>query len=210
MNFSSNPQQNKEIPTKAEGNWIEHPLTLESDNYCLLPLEMEHFKDLLEISKDKRIWEFYIVDGSNSEKLLQSWNTATIERKEGNQYPFVIKTKKDNKIIGSTHFLNIQPEHKKLEIGWTWIHPNYWNTNANKECKKLLLTYCFETLKANRVQLQTDENNIRSRKAIEKIGGKFEGILRNDLIRDNDTIRSSAYYSIISTDWAILKKQIFH
>ena len=123
------------------------------------------------------------------------------ERKKGNQFPFVIFHKHNKKLIGSTRFLDIQPKHKKLEIGSTWLHLDYWATEVNLECKLLLLTYCFENLQTIRVQLKTDENNIRSRKAIEKIGGQFEGILRNDMIRANNTIRNSAYYSILINEW---------
>ena len=101
--------------------------------------------------------------------------------------------------------MDIQPTHKKLEIGWTWLHPDYWTTKLNLECKYLLLTYCLEQIEAFRVQLKTDENNIRSRKAIVKIGGQFEGIIRNDMIRDNGTKRNSAYFSIIDSDWPMIK-----
>ncbi len=104
--------------------------------------------------------------------------------------------------------MDIQPNHKKLEIGWTWLHPDYWGTEVNLECKLLLLTYCFEELKTYRVQFKTDENNIRSRKAIEKIGGKFEGILRHDMIRDNGTKRNSAYFSIIDSEWGDVKRAL--
>ena len=97
--------------------------------------------------------------------------------------------------------MNIEPVHKKLEIGWTWLHPEYWASEINLECKLLLMTFCFEEWNAVRVQLKTDENNIRSRKAIEKIGGQFEGVLRNDMIRDNGTNRNSVYFSILDTEW---------
>ena len=99
-----------------------------------------------------------------------------MERGNGTQFPFIIFHKLENRIIGSTRFLDIQEKHLKLEIGWTWLDPNYWGTAINLECKLLLLTFCFETLKTTRVQFKTDENNLRSRKAIEKIGGQFEGI----------------------------------
>ena len=104
--------------------------------------------------------------------------------------------------------MDIFPKHKKLEIGSTWLHPGYWATEINLECKLLLLTYCFEELKAVRVQLKTDENNIRSRKAIEKIGGQFEGVLRNEIIRDNGTKRNSAIYSIIDEEWTAKKERL--
>lgn len=182
-------------------NWIGYPLTLQGQTVDLLSLEEMHFAELETLAKDKRIWEFYPFDGSDPGTFLNVFNTAITEREKGNQFPFVILHKRENRIIGSTRFLDIQVKHKKLEIGSTWLHPDYWATEINLECKLLLLTYCFENLHAVRVQLKTDENNLRSRKAIEKIGGRFEGILRNDMIRDNGTKRNSAYYSVIDEEW---------
>ena len=90
------------------------------------------------------------------------------------------------------------------------MHPDYWATAINYECKLLLLTFCFEKLQAVRVQLKTDEHNWRSRKAIEKIGARYEGILRHDMIRENGTIRNSAYFSIIDSEWPETKQQLQH
>lgn len=182
-------------------NWIKYPTILTGQSVDLIPLDTEHFAALEALAKDKRIWEFYAFDGSNSERFLGILTDALNEREKGTQFPFVIFHKPGNKIIGSTRFLDIQASHKKLEIGSTWLHPDFWATKVNLECKLLLLTYCFENLQALRVQLKTDENNLRSRKAIEKIGGQFEGILRNDMLRDNNTKRNSAYYSIIDEEW---------
>lgn len=182
-------------------NWIKYPTTLTGQTILLISLEKPHFEELETLAKDKGIWEFYPFDGTNSEKFINAFATALIERENGNQFPFVIFHKQGKKIIGSTRFLDIQPKHTKLEIGWTWLHPDYWATEVNFECKLLLLTYCFEELQTTRVQFKTDENNIRSRKAIQKIGGKFEGILRNDMIKDNSTKRNTAIYSIIDEEW---------
>ncbi|MCW3091733.1 MAG: acetyltransferase [Ferruginibacter sp.] len=182
-------------------NWIPFPTQLTGETVNLVPLEKEHFAQLETLAKDKRIWEFYAYDGSNPAIFQNIFTTALLEREKGTQFPFVIFHQPENRMIGSTRFLDIQSNHKKLEIGSTWLHPGYWATAVNLECKLLLLTYCFETLHAVRVQLKTDENNTRSRKAIEKIGGQFEGILRNDMIRDNNTRRNSAYYSIIEEEW---------
>jgi RimJ/RimL family protein N-acetyltransferase len=169
------------------------------ENVDLIPLDKTHFEELARLARDRRIWEFYAMDGTDPAKLVNA--SALAEREQGNQYPFVIFGKQANKIIGSTRYLDVQPAHRKLEIGWTWLHPDYWATAVNLECKLLLLTHCFETLKASRVQLKTDENNVRSRNAIQKIGGQFEGVLRNDMIRDNNTKRNSAYYSLIEEEW---------
>lgn len=189
-------------------NWIKQSTILKGKVVDLIPLKEEHYNELEKLSKDKTIWKYYIFDGTDTEKFFEALNNALEEKKKGAQYPFVIYHKAEKKIIGSTRFLDIQPNHKKLEIGWTWLHPDYWGTEVNLECKLLLLTFCFEQLQTVRVQLKTDENNLRSRKAIEKIGGQFEGILRNEQLRDNGTNRNSAIYSILDSEWNQVKEKI--
>ncbi len=189
-------------------NWIPYPLTLTGETVELISLEKNHFAELDTLAKDKRIWEFSLSDNTDSVVMLEVLNLALIEREDGNQYPFAIFHKQHKKLIGSTRFLEIEPKHRKLEIGATWLHPTYWATEVNLECKLLLLTYCFETLKTARVQLRADENNVRSRKAIAKIGAQFEGILRNDLIRDNGTNRNSAYFGMIDKEWSEKKQKL--
>ncbi len=190
-------------------NWISKGTSLHGETVNLIPLEKNHFSELLILAADKKIWEFYTLDGSIPARISEELEKGLIEKERGTQFPFVIVHKLTNKIIGSTRFLDIHPEHRKLEIGWTWLAPQYWATEINLECKLLLLTFCFEQLHTVRVQLKTDERNIRSRKAIEKIGGKFEGILRNEMIRDNGTFRNSAIYSIIDTEWKELKHVLY-
>ncbi|HTN44838.1 MAG TPA: GNAT family protein [Flavipsychrobacter sp.] len=189
-------------------NWIPYPLELRGENILLKSYGETDLDDLLCIAADKRIWEYYAVDGSDTGKLKHSFLTAIEERNKNLQYPFVIVDKHTKQVIGSTRFLDLQPQHKKLEIGWTWLHPSYWGTPVNPECKLLLLSYCFEVLNTYRVQLKTDVLNIRSRTAIEKIGAKFEGIFRNDMVRDNNTKRDSAYYSITNEEWEAVKSEL--
>lgn len=187
---------------------IPHPTVLSGGLVELRPLEKEHFGELEALSKDQRIWEFYALNGGDSNVLLPALEAGLDERERGVAYPFVIYHKADGKLIGSTRFIDIQPGHHKLEIGWTWLHPDYWATAVNFECKLLLLTFAFEALGAYRVQFKTDVLNMRSRKAIEKIGGKFEGILRNDMVRGNGTQRDSAYFSIVESEWPETKQRL--
>lgn len=182
-------------------HWIDSATNLTGETVDLIPMTEGHYSELESIAKDKRIWQHYVYDGSDSKRFRQIIDDASLQQENGRQFPFVIIYKPTNEIIGSTRFLDIDFKNKKLEIGSTWLHPDYWQTEVNPECKLLLLTFGFETLKALRIQLKTDENNIRSRKAIEKIGGVFEGIHRNDMLRDNNTHRNSAYYSIIEEEW---------
>jgi len=185
--------------------WIQHPTSLVGQMVDLIPLEKEHFEELFLAASDKRLWEFIPTNCSEKEKFYTIYSIALEEREKGNHYPFIIYHKVSKKIIGSTRLFDIVPKDKKLEIGWTWLTQEYWGTPINFECKLLLLTYCFETLKTIRVQIKTSDTNLRSRKAIEKIGAHFEGILRKDRIRDDGTSRNAAYYSIIDDEWETVK-----
>jgi RimJ/RimL family protein N-acetyltransferase len=188
--------------------WIKHPVSLQGQIVDLLPMEEKHFDDLLAAASDKRIWEFYTGDWSVREKFIEIYSRSLAMREKGIEYPFVIFHKAENKIIGSTMFLDIVPYDKRLEIGGTWLMPQYWATAVNFDCKLALLTFCFETLHVHRVQLKTQHNNKRSWKAIEKIGGIYEGILREHMLRDDGTYRSSAYFSILESEWMEVKKKL--
>ncbi len=183
--------------------WIQHPVILEGDRVKLVPLEHAHFDELTEVGRQEQIWEHISINGADSERLMLHLKSAILKRATGEQYPFTVIDKLSGKIIGSTFLHNIFPEHRKLEIGWTWYDPAYWRTGYNRECKLLLLTYCFETLKSVRVQLQTDENNTRSRSAILGIGATFEGVMRKERMRANGTFRNTAMYSIIDDEWPV-------
>lgn len=182
-------------------NWIPHPTILSGKIVDLIPLEKEHFDELYNAASDKDLWKLIPTDCSIKSNFIDSYNASLTAREKGAEYPFVIYHKARGKMVGSTRFFEIFPEHKKLEIGWTWIIKDYWGTAVNLECKLLLLTFCFEKLKTNRVQLKTKDTNYRSRKAIEKIGASFEGILRKDKIQKDGTTRNAAYYSILDDEW---------
>lgn len=104
--------------------------------------------------------------------------------------------------------MDIDYQQKRLEIGFTWITPTKWRTPINTECKYLLLKYAFEQLSVNRVQIKTDHENKRSQAAIERLGAKKEGILRNHMIRSNGTIRNTVVYSIIDSEWSDVKLRL--
>ncbi|MEO8088476.1 MAG: GNAT family protein [Bacteroidota bacterium] len=184
-----------------EENWIPHPTVLTGKVIELMPLEQKHFAELLDAASDKRIWEFYPGDWSKKETFEKIYNGVLSSRDKGHDYPFVIFHKPTQRIIGSTRLMDIVPYDKRLEIGGTWMMPEYWASVVNIDCKLTLLTYCFETLQTHRVQLKTQHNNMRSRKAIEKIGGIYEGIIREHMLKDDGTYRSSAYFSILENEW---------
>ncbi len=184
---------------------LHSDLDLRGDYVRLVPLERTHLPALQSIAADQRIWEHYLYDCSQPDVFHREMENAFVQRELGHHFPFVIKQRDTDDIVGSTRLLDIQPAHRKVEIGWTWMHPDTWGSVLNLEAKLLLLQLCFEELHVVRVLLKTDERNTRSRKAIEKIGAQFEGILRNDMIRDNGTCRNSAYYSIIDSEWMMIR-----
>jgi RimJ/RimL family protein N-acetyltransferase len=186
-------------------NWLQHPVHLHNEYIRLEPLSSAHFDALLEIAHQPEIWQYLPMDGTDKATLLNELKAAVLRRAKGEEYAFTIFDNKTNEIIGSTRIYNMFPEHRKLEIGWTWYSPKVWGKGHNVACKLLLLTYAFETLKTVRIQFQAHDKNLRSRAAIQKIGATFEGILRNDRIRYNGEHRNTAVYSIIDSEWEGVK-----
>lgn len=194
--------------TITNKTWISHPTLLKGDTVTLIPLESHHLEELYLVSADKELWKLVPTDCSDRDTFFLAYTNAIQARELGTQYPFVIQDNRTTKLIGSTRLFEIYEADKKLEIGWTWIAQEYWGTSVNLECKLLLMSYCFDVLKTNRVQLKTKDTNIRSRKAIEKIGGVFEGILRKDKIQGDGTTRNAMYFSILDTEWESAKAKI--
>ena len=123
----------------------------------------------------------------------------------GTEVPFVTVERASGRPIGSSRFMNIVPEHRRLEIGWSWVATNWQRSGANREAKLLMLGHAFEALGCHRVEFKTDSLNERSRRALLGIGATFEGILRNHMIMPDDRLRHSAYYSVIDTEWPAVK-----
>lgn len=188
-------------------DWINHPLKLEGEKVLLVPLQTVHFEEIISTSQNEIIWQFMPVKGTSREGLLSILNLAIEKRDKAEQYPFVVIEKLTGKIIGSTRYLQLNPEHRNLEIGYTWYLPEYWGNGYNEECKLLLLTHCFEELKTIRVQIIAWDKNLRARRAIERIGATFEGVLRNIVIRQGDK-RSTAYFSILIEEWTTVKSKL--
>lgn len=182
-------------------------IVLENDVVLLKPIEFTDMEGIAEAAKDERIWEHMQVNLVTSEAVEQYIQNAVAARNNQTFYVFVIIDKKTNQIVGCTSFLDISLEHKRLEIGGTWLTPSVWRTSINTHCKYLLLSYCFEQLKLNRVQLKTAHTNKRSQTAIERIGAMKEGVLRNHMIRPNGTIRHTVMYSITQEEWPAVKNR---
>jgi RimJ/RimL family protein N-acetyltransferase len=183
------------------------PITLEGRWVRLEPLAAHHAADLAEAAQDDEIWR-YMPAVLKTEEDIRDWIAAAqAQQATGTQLPFAIVDRATGRAIGSTRYLNIVPADRGLEIGWTWLAREARRTAINTECKFLLLRHAFEPLGCIRVQLKTDRRNERSRRAIERIGGQLEGILRNHMILHYG-LRDSAFYSIIDTEWPEVKERL--
>lgn len=184
------------------------PIQLHGNTVSLRQMTMDDIEGIYECCQDERIWAHLPITLTTKENVQTYVEQALVNKEKGMEYPFVIVLRETNKIIGSTRFLDISTEHKRLEIGYTWLHPAYWRTPVNTECKYLLLSYSFEHLQFQRVQIKTGHENSQSQKAIERIGAKKEGVLRNHMIRPNGKIRHTVMYSVIKEEWPETKHHI--
>ena len=157
------------------------------------------------VAFDPPLWRWTIM-GAQDEAGLERWvETALANAEAGIERPFATVDRASGRAIGSSRFLSIVPEHRRLEIGWTWVATAFQRTGANREAKLLQLTHAFETLGANRVEFKTHASNERSRTALAGIGATFEGVFRNHMIMPDGSIRHSAYFSVIAEEWPAVK-----
>jgi len=146
---------------------------------------------------------------TDSEDDMRQWVMEILSRaKKGTDLPFAAIHLASGRVAGATRYMNIMPKDRGLEVGGTWYGTEFQRTPVNTECKYLLFTHAFETLKCIRLQLKTDLHNERSQKAIERIGAKKEGVLRHHMILPDGRYRDSVYYSILDSEWPEVKRKL--
>ena len=171
---------------------------LEGEIVRLEPLGHEHAGGLWEASRDPAVWRWLSVLQPQSPQELEAWIDDALA---SDDEPFATVLRETGVPVGSTRFLSRRPEHRSIEIGWTWLASSAWGTGANVEAKLLMLEEAFERRGCRRVELKTDAQNERSRKAIEALGASFEGVHRQHmLVRDGEN-RDSAWYSVLDDEW---------
>lgn len=174
-------------------------------------LQPSHIPQLKLLAKDERLWEYtktILINETYDEQIDKYLATALDPNGIGLQRSFVIHDAVIKEIIGMSRCYRIEPSHKRLDIGYTWYSPAYWGKVHNKECKLLLLQYAFEELNFQRVEFEVAHQNIRSQKAVEKIGGKKEGVLRKHGFRGDGSIRHTVIFSIIDDEWPVVKQRL--
>ena len=185
--------------------WIP-PVTLTGKYVRLEPMTEAHIPALAAIGTGQDFWHFMLYGEMRTDADMRNWVLDILSRK--GDVPFVAVHLASGRVAGATRYLNVVPKDRGLEIGGTWYGPEFQRTAVNTECKYLLLRHAFETLGAIRVQIKTDARNVRSQKAIERIGAVKEGVLRNHMILPNGVIRDSVYYSIIDSEWPSVKVRL--
>jgi RimJ/RimL family protein N-acetyltransferase len=185
------------------------PVVLTGKHVRLEPMTKAHIQGLAKIGVGQSFWDFMLYGNMNSEEDMRGWVMDIISRgKKGTDLPFAVIHLASGRVAGATRYLNIMPSDRGLEIGGTWYGVDFQRTAVNTECKYLLLSHAFETLGAIRVQLKTDLRNERSQKAMERIGAKKEGVLRNHMILPDGRYRDSVFYSILDSEWAEVKNNL--
>ncbi|WP_299099798.1 GNAT family protein [uncultured Winogradskyella sp.] len=188
---------------------LKSNIQLENDRVLLIPFDNKRNEELKDIIFDKDIWEFMGMS-INNEQGLKNYISKTIKDKNNRLcYPFLIIDKETNKVAGCTRYGNVNSASKKCEIGWTWYGTEFQGTGLNKACKFELLKFGFETIGFRRIQFSTDQDNLRSQKAIENLGAQKEGVFRNNYVASNGKSRNDVYYSIIKEEWKSLKEENF-
>jgi N-acetyltransferase len=182
----------------APGPWTAPVLT--GTLVRLEPLTPAHADGLWDASRDPRTWTWLSILQPSTREELDEWLRAALDAAAaGAELPLVTTT--DERVVGSTRYLALRPEHGSVEIGWTWLHPSVWGTGVNVEAKLLMLEHAFETWGCRRVELKTDARNERSRGAMEAFGATFEGVHRKHMLVRGGENRDSAWYSVTDDDW---------
>ncbi len=190
---------------------MQNFITLENDIALLKPLSMDHASDLLKITIDKaELLKYSPSENHTEEKLHNYISTALDQKSRGSRFPYTIIDKRDSTIAGSTSYMSISLRHERMEIGSTWLGYPYQGTGLNTHVKYLMLSHAFEVMGIQRIEFKADALNIQSRKAMEKIGAQYEGILRSHTILSDGRRRDTVYYSILASEWSDVKKNLIN
>lgn len=187
---------------------FDTPIRLEQERVRLRPMVPADFEDLLAIACDPEIWRFTPSRVYSAEDLNQYMEAAFVAKSRGQRYPFTIVEKTTGRVAGSTSLANYSAKDQRIEIGYTWLGREFQGTGLNRICKSLLLTYACEDLQCLRVELKTDVLNQQSRRAMQKLGCKEEGILRSHTAMHDGRRRDTIFYSILREEWPAIRAHL--
>ena len=183
-------------------------VTLEHSAIRLEPLTRDHASDLAKAAADGELWNLWYTSVPGPDSVSSYIETALAAQASGDELPFVIRLRESGSVVGSTRYLHIVEEHKRLEIGSTWLAKSWQGTFVNPASKLLLLEHAFTTLGMNRVEFLTHSKNAQSRAALLKLGAVQEGILRHHRVLPDGSLRDSVVFSVIDDEWPKVKARL--
>jgi RimJ/RimL family protein N-acetyltransferase len=184
------------------------PVTLRSDRVTLEPLDHRRKDDLIEATKDGELWTLWYTAIPSPEGMTTEIDRRLNLLKAGSMLPFAVIDNATGRAVGMTTYMNIDAAHRRVEIGSTWYRRSVQRTEINTQCKLLLLSHAFETLNCIAVEFRTHFFNQQSRRGIERLGAKLDGILRSHQVQANGTLRDTCVYSIIAAEWPTVKAHL--
>jgi RimJ/RimL family protein N-acetyltransferase len=187
---------------------LADPFTADGNFASVVPLTMEHFDDLVEAAADGELHRLWYTKVPAPENVGSEIERRLGLQATGSMLPFAIIDRTSGKAVGMTAYMNIDAANRKLEIGATWCRQTVQRSPINTECKLLLLKQAFEKLDCICVEFRTHFMNMQSRRAIERLGAKLDGVLRSNMIMADGTVRDTAAYSIIAAEWPAVKANL--
>lgn len=188
---------------------IPPELVLETNKVLLRPISKNDFDDLRQLALEEEMWKYFPLNLADQKHFEKWMDAAFAERLGGTRIPFTIVKKETAEIAGSMSLMNISYHDLRTEIGSSWLGKNFRSTDINRHSKFAMMRYAFEELNFERVEFKTDVMNERAKQGLRKIGGKEEGILRSHMTMWNNRRRDSIYFSVLKSEWPLLKKSIF-
>lgn len=188
-------------------NWID-PFSKSGEFVSVIPMTMEHQSDLEEAAADGNLHRLWFTTVPRPEGIANEIERRLELMSQGSMLPFTVIENSSGKAVGMTTYMNIDVGNRRLEIGSTWYRQSVQRTPLNTECKYLLLDHAFNSLDCIAVDFRTHYINKRSRRAIERLGAKLDGVLRSHVILPNGTIRDTAVYSIIASEWPTVEANL--
>jgi len=183
-------------------------ITLSGQHVTLEPLQQSHLNDIQSAAADGELWKLFFTSVPAPEKAQDWLNLALEMQAQQKALPFAVRENASGNIVGATRFCNIDHPNQRVEIGYTWYSTSVQRSAVNTECKLLLLSHAFEVWNCIAVEFRTDWFNRRSQAAIELLGAKRDGVLRNHTILPDGRIRDTVVYSVLQNEWAGVKKNL--
>jgi N-acetyltransferase len=187
--------------------WPE-PVTLAGEKIRLELLSFAHLPGLLEAVEDGRLWELWYTSIPAPDRMEHEIARRLKLHEEGKMLPFTVFSARTGEVLGMTTYMNVDAVHRRVEIGSTWHRKSAQRSGTNTECKLLLLTHAFESLSCIAVEFRTHFFNHQSRRAIERLGAKQDGILRSHMVAPNGSLRDTVVFSIIASEWPTVRQHL--